>query len=379
MQHPSTARPRRAIIDDPVALQVVWTRLIAIADEAAATLRRTSFSPIVRESNDFSCVIFDAEGNADRREHDRHPVLQHDAVAHARAFPFGAPGGRMARRRRRHLQRSVADLGPPARHHHTGAGVSRRAPRRLDRQHRAYGRYRRHAVVGRHARGVRGRHPASRPCFTCAKGALERRSAKRSSAPMSRLPEQVLGDIAAQVAAGETAARGLRELSGARRSMTLRRSRARSARAPSAPCATPSPRCRTASIAPPLDLDGTGEEDVHLEVAIEMRGEEMFLDYAGTSPEVGRALNTVMNYTEAYSCYPLKCALDPGDAAQRGHLPHDHGQGARRLDPQSALPGARACPPARRPLPRRGDLQGARARARASASSPNPAARRPCA
>ncbi|HYB56769.1 MAG TPA: hydantoinase B/oxoprolinase family protein, partial [Alphaproteobacteria bacterium] len=54
----------RAIVDDPVALQVVWTRLIAIADEAAATLRRTSFSPIVRESNDFACVIFDAEGNA---------------------------------------------------------------------------------------------------------------------------------------------------------------------------------------------------------------------------------------------------------------------------------------------------------------------------
>jgi len=43
MQHPSTARPRRSIIDDPVALQVIWTRLIAIADEAAATLRRTSF------------------------------------------------------------------------------------------------------------------------------------------------------------------------------------------------------------------------------------------------------------------------------------------------------------------------------------------------
>src|SRR5215468_7589154 len=59
------AAPRnRGIIDDPVALQVVWTRLIAIADEAAATLRRTSFSPIVRESNDFACVIFDAAGNA---------------------------------------------------------------------------------------------------------------------------------------------------------------------------------------------------------------------------------------------------------------------------------------------------------------------------
>ena len=62
---PRSAPPRpRAAIDDPVALQVIWTRLIAIADEAAATLRRTSFSPIVRESNDFACVIFDAQGTA---------------------------------------------------------------------------------------------------------------------------------------------------------------------------------------------------------------------------------------------------------------------------------------------------------------------------
>ena len=55
---------RRPIVDDPVALQVIWRRLIAIADEAAATLRRTSFSPIVRESNDFACVLFDAAGLA---------------------------------------------------------------------------------------------------------------------------------------------------------------------------------------------------------------------------------------------------------------------------------------------------------------------------
>src|SRR5207253_7933200 len=55
---------RSGLAADPVALEILWTRLIAIADEAAATLVRTSFSPIVRESNDFSCVIFDSEGNA---------------------------------------------------------------------------------------------------------------------------------------------------------------------------------------------------------------------------------------------------------------------------------------------------------------------------
>ena len=37
---------------DPVTLEILWNRLIAIADEAAAALVRTSFSSTVRESND---------------------------------------------------------------------------------------------------------------------------------------------------------------------------------------------------------------------------------------------------------------------------------------------------------------------------------------
>jgi N-methylhydantoinase B len=47
-----------------VTLQMIWTRLISIADEAAATLQRTSFSTIVRESNDFACVLTDRRGQA---------------------------------------------------------------------------------------------------------------------------------------------------------------------------------------------------------------------------------------------------------------------------------------------------------------------------
>ena len=34
---------------DPVTLEIYWSRLISIADEAAAGLLRTAFSTIVRE------------------------------------------------------------------------------------------------------------------------------------------------------------------------------------------------------------------------------------------------------------------------------------------------------------------------------------------
>ena len=49
---------------DPVELELLWRRLIAIVDEAAAALVRTSFSTLVRESYDFSCVITDAQARS---------------------------------------------------------------------------------------------------------------------------------------------------------------------------------------------------------------------------------------------------------------------------------------------------------------------------
>ena len=46
---------------DPVTLEILWTRLITVANEQAAALQRTSFTPIVRESGDLSAAVFDAQ------------------------------------------------------------------------------------------------------------------------------------------------------------------------------------------------------------------------------------------------------------------------------------------------------------------------------
>src|ERR1700675_1135512 len=45
-----------------VTLEMLWTRLIPIVDEAAAALVRTSSSTVVRESTAFACVRADARG-----------------------------------------------------------------------------------------------------------------------------------------------------------------------------------------------------------------------------------------------------------------------------------------------------------------------------
>src|SRR5205807_8292909 len=46
---------------NPIDLEIYWNRLISIVDEAGAALKRTSFSTVVRESNDFACVLLDGD------------------------------------------------------------------------------------------------------------------------------------------------------------------------------------------------------------------------------------------------------------------------------------------------------------------------------
>jgi N-methylhydantoinase B len=49
---------------DPVSLGIMWDRLVSLVDEVVSTLVRTSFSTIVNESYDLTCVLLDAEANA---------------------------------------------------------------------------------------------------------------------------------------------------------------------------------------------------------------------------------------------------------------------------------------------------------------------------
>ncbi len=49
---------------DPLTLEILWQRLVTIADETATVLARTAFSAVVGAANDSGCVIMDADGRA---------------------------------------------------------------------------------------------------------------------------------------------------------------------------------------------------------------------------------------------------------------------------------------------------------------------------
>src|SRR5205809_1661550 len=51
-----------SLMRDPIELEVFKNLYHSIAEEMGAALRRTSFSPNMRERRDYSCAVFDSSG-----------------------------------------------------------------------------------------------------------------------------------------------------------------------------------------------------------------------------------------------------------------------------------------------------------------------------
>ncbi|MFN0161498.1 MAG: hydantoinase B/oxoprolinase family protein [Burkholderiales bacterium] len=60
-----------------------------------------------------------------------------------------------------------------------------------------------------------------------------------------------------------------------------------------------------------LTMDGF-EAPLTVRCAVTIAGSEIAIDFAGTSAQIARPINSVLNYTLAYTHYALKCLLDPG-------------------------------------------------------------------
>ncbi|MGG5890961.1 hydantoinase B/oxoprolinase family protein [Falsiroseomonas sp. HC035] len=294
---------------DPVTLQILWGRLISTADEAAAALLRTSFSTIVRESNDFATVLMDAKGNS----------LAENSI--------GIPSfvGLLPRT----LRHMLADI--PLEELRPGDCLITNDPwmgtgHLLDIT-MAAPIFHRGRLVGfsgatSHMPDMGGA-PWSADCQEIYEEGLrihptkfliegqENREVVRFIRGNVRVADQVMGDIYAQVTAQTVCARrlceflddtGLADLT--ELSATLQDRADRAMR--KAIAALPDGTWRATTFA-----DGYEDQETRIECAVTVEGDALSVDYAGTSPQIMRGLNSVMNYTYAYTVYPLKCALDP--------------------------------------------------------------------
>ncbi|MBA2451993.1 MAG: hydantoinase B/oxoprolinase family protein, partial [Chloroflexia bacterium] len=60
---------------DPVSLEVMWSRLINIADEMWTTVLRTAVSTIIGAAQDFGCELLDERGNSLAHSYRSMPVF----------------------------------------------------------------------------------------------------------------------------------------------------------------------------------------------------------------------------------------------------------------------------------------------------------------
>ena len=148
---------RQAQRFNAVTLEMLWTRLISIVDEAAAALVRTSFSTVVRESNDFACVLTDAQGLSLAQATDSIPSFIGTVPRTIVRFLEEYPPRDARARRHPHHQRHLARHRPSAGHHRREADLPSRAPRRIRGLGRACAGHRRPHPLARRARRLRGR------------------------------------------------------------------------------------------------------------------------------------------------------------------------------------------------------------------------------
>jgi N-methylhydantoinase B len=125
-----------------------------------------------------------------------------------------------------------------------------------------------------------------------------------------RSPDLVLGDLMAQVSANETAARrlvafmhesGLKDLRPLSQAITGRTERFMRQAIAQLPDGDYSDR---------IELDGF-DEPLHIDVKVTVKDDRIVVDYKGTSLQVAKGINSVLNFTRAFTYYALKCLLAP--------------------------------------------------------------------
>jgi len=294
---------------DPVLLEVLWNRLISIAQEQAAALMHASFTTVVREAGDLSAGVFDAEGNMLAQAVTGTPghinTMANCVRDFARAHPIDQlqPADSLLTNDPWLSSGHLHDITvlTPVFYRRRGIGWLANTCHAMDIGGR---------TLGADAREVfeEGLHIPFMKLFR--QGQVNEDLIQIIRANV-RVPDQVVGDLYAQQAGNDVGAAKLIEM--------LEEYDLRDLRQLSAHVLERSETAMRAAIA--AIPDGTYKDEVEIDgfdyplkicAALTVRDRDLVVDYAGSSPQVDRGINVVYNYTHAYTTYPLKCAICPG-------------------------------------------------------------------
>jgi N-methylhydantoinase B len=301
----------RANTIDPITLEVLRNGLESIADEMGVVLKRTSFSPNIKERMDASCAIFDADAQlVAQAEHV--PVHLGSMLRAVKATVAGA--GRVD-------DGDVVIVNDPF----TGGShlpdITLIAPIYVETRHLGY------VATRAHHADVGGMEPGSMPgnsreiyqegivipAVKLYRSGQLQDDVLRLILANVRTADERRGDLNAQLAALRVGEQRLKELAGRYGTDLLvagfdaildyaeRRMRRRLAELPPG----------TYSGEDFLDDDGTDDEPVRIALEVTVTPDRLVLDFAGSSPQRRGNINAVAPMTYSGVFFAVKILTDP--------------------------------------------------------------------
>src|SRR3990172_6885099 len=294
-------------IFDPVTLEVYWQRLISIAEEQAKTLTRTAFSSQAGEMEDISSGIFDARGRTMAQGVTGTvgviTALVRGVPEFLEQFPPEqlGPGDILISNDPWLLAGHLNDIAIVVPVFHGDRLIA-------------------FTATMSHATDIGGKTWTSDYGEVYEEGICippmklyERGKPQellRLLEKNVRVPEQVIGDVMAQVTACNVGARKLREFCAEERLADLEALSdtilSRSEQAVRKEFAT----LKRGAYRSQGLMDGF-DQPLTIAATLTVGEDELVVDFAGTSPQVPYAINSVHNYTLAHTVYAIKCALCP--------------------------------------------------------------------
>ena len=316
---------QKAMRMDPIKLELYKNMLTSVAEEMGVTLRRTAFSPNIKERLDFSCAVFDDTGKmvAQAAHIPVHlgsmPLSVLAAIAHTEM----APGDMIA-------------LNDPYRGGTHLPDITLVAPVFPDEKEKSANNRPVFFVANRaHHADVGGMRPGSMPIATSViqegirippvklirGGALDTDLWELILANV-RTPEERRGDIEAQVAANRVGERRLQEMvtkyGTAEIAAYMEELRGYASRMVRARLREiPDGRYAYADV---LDNDGITNEPIEIRVAIEIKGDTAVVDFTGTAPQARGSVNAIYAITLSAVFYVFRCLAGADVPANAGCL-----------------------------------------------------------
>ena len=293
---------------DPVTLEVLWNRLTSIVNEQAAVLMHASFTTVVREAGDLSAGVFDVNGQMLAQAVTGTPghinTMANCVSDFVAAFPIESLS----------LGDSLLTNDPwissghlhdiivvtPVFHRGGGVGWFANTCHAMDIGGR---------TLGADAREV-FEEGLNIPMMKLFEEGQINEDLIRIIRANVREPDLVIGDLYAQQAGNDVGAQKLSQmmdeydLDNLDSLSQLILDRTENAMR-QAIAEVPDDVYRDEVI-----IDGF-DHPLKICAAVTVRGTDLIVDYEGTSPQVERGINVVMNYTHAYTTYPLMCAICP--------------------------------------------------------------------